>query len=199
MSIGSAMPPWHLWGNSVLLSASSGVGTSGRTSQQLFRVNYKRPETWSFFFGAQIVSGAPETTVGPGNVAVEVGIKVITGIGRTTFEAGQLPSPAASGLVTFQWLITPGQIVARAPKKWTTAGNGAPDLRDDVPGSSIPVEWISGQDLQASVELIVTGTFGQNVGVQVTGFVAPRSHVRPDWFRDHDEAMRFRGDEYGGT
>jgi hypothetical protein len=59
-----------------------------------------------------------------------------------------------------------------------------------------PIEWLPAQDIQcyARASLGPVGT----ADIEVSAWFAPRSHVRPDWFRETDES-RFRGGEVDGT
>jgi hypothetical protein len=69
--------------------------------------------------------------------------------------------------------------------------------------STAVVNEIVAQDIQLNCRVIaVTFPGGSHVGksvtVEISGHFAPKSHVRPDWFRDGSEAAQYLGGEVEG-
>jgi len=192
---GNPIAPWHMWGSSqsVQIPASAASGILGST--QLLRVNYKRPETWSFFFAARL-SGAVVTAI-PDDVTVEVAIDVIAGVGRSIFDTSGRLLAGWPRFVSFFWDLPAPTNFSQIAPKWTTVGSRVL-LNDTDATDTIRPEWIVAEQLQASARVIVISPGGTSPAFQadITGFVAPRTHVRPDWFAEQN---MFRGNETGGT
>lgn len=183
--------PWHMWGNSVQLRSDTGVAGGNTAASQLLRINYKRPETWSFFFAAELLNAA---TPAP-NMNVVVLIDLIAGVGRSNFDTFQqgniLTVPA---FVRFDFLFTPP--FGPGPfRKYTTRGSG-PLVDDNIATSAPVIDWIPAQDIQVQVRARVSGPLGSLADVSVYGAFAPRSHVRPEWFT---RVGQFTGGERDGT
>lgn len=197
---GNPMPPWHMWGNTVRLDGSvrtaAGGQQVGRATSQLLRVSYKRPETWSFFLGARIVNASASTT----GCTIRVVTDVMLGVGRSMYDTTRPDQTAIvqSGFSTFVWVVPPGPgtNLLLLPPKYTTVASRVV-LDDSVPAAFERCEWFPATDIQMTSKLILTTTDQDlDVSVEVTGFVAPRTHVRPDWF---NASNRFLGGETGGT
>lgn len=197
--VAAPTPPWHLWGSSVQLTAAVTAGNAvGQASDQLAKVDYRRPETWSFWFGAKMINGNPILSTG---VLVQVWIDVIVGVGRSQFDTRQ-PDAIGFGLFpgrsfcSFAWDIPlgPGTNILDQPAKYATSGGGV--VLDDRDTTIVPrVEWIPAQSIQCNARLAITTVANpQEVTVEVSGYFAPRTHVRPDWFLE-----TFGGQETGGT
>lgn len=194
--------PWHMWGNKVELVSTVTSGTTiSPANAQLLKVAYGRPETWSFWFGARIVQASALST----GCTIQALVDVTPGVGRTVFQTEQ---PASMGLGAvpgrafskFVWDVPagPGTDLLALPKKWST--RGVTPLTDDRDATSFQfVDWIAAQDLQVGVTLLLT-TIDQEitVRVEVTGLVAPRTHLRPEWFGE-DPTRQFRGGENNGS
>jgi hypothetical protein len=67
-----------MWGSSIRLGVETNGFTIGQIGGQIARVNYRRPETWSFWLAARLLEG---TTV-PVNTTLDVDIIIIAGVGR---------------------------------------------------------------------------------------------------------------------
>jgi hypothetical protein len=194
--------PWHMWGNTVLvpipLVAPAGPRVVGSVDNvQVARVNYKRPETWSFFFAGEIVSGVPSdvarTIIATMNVAI--------GIGRSVYRTEPRPpgNPGSGApFVQFLWTIGVGEdpCTRNQNKRWTTSVTSPP--LDDVVSDTHQIDWLPAESIQCScyAQCTVAGAsaLDNSVTVAVTGFFAPRTHVRPDWYSEE-----YRGDETRGT
>lgn len=196
------LPPWHMWGNGETVTVSDAVGAAvtPRTSQQIARVNYKRPETWSFWIGARLTGGAENLGVGDGLIRLIVDI--IPGVGRASFLTAQNQSPLVAirpAFVDFHWVVPagdrPGASIDNV--KYTTTAITPPlDDRDDT--TTRTVEWFPAQDIQCEATLIKIAADIAEVTAEVHAYFAPRSHVRPDWFRRAPATEQFLGDETGG-
>ena len=161
---------------------------------QVANVNYLRPETWSFFFGVELmgVSGAPAA-----DVDFTIKFDLIVGVGRDNFDTLIDDSLPRNAFATFLMRV-PAGVVPPNPafqyKRWTTQTLSPPT--DDSVGatSRLPLTWFPAQDIRCRASLYqVTG--GANIGAdfRLSAFFAPRSHMRPDWFVE-----KFSGEELGG-
>jgi hypothetical protein len=188
------MPPWHMWGNTVRLTSNVDINGGNTASGQLLKISYKRPETWSFFFGAELLDG---NTPNP-QMDVVVLVDLIAGVGRTNYVT-QAPGNilAAPGFVRFNFVLVPPFVAGVDNRKYTTVGSGPP-LDDATPLVRPVIEWLPAQDIQAQVRVRASGGAGSFATVAVTGWVAPRTHIRPDWFRDGAQ-RQFLGGETDGT
>jgi len=199
----SPVAPWHMWGSSKTITLVQGAaGSATAQTLQLGRVNYRRPETWSFFMAARLVDGT--TNAGPANEDLEVNFQIIVGVGRSvlrTQEQGQ------NGWVRMLWSIPPAVHPGGNLNnlKYTTVANSVP-LQDGVATSTEKLEWIVAQDIQCYAQVaFLRVPPGNSVTVEVTSFFAPRVHVRPDWFTEAgedievNEAAKYLGTERGGT
>jgi hypothetical protein len=181
-----------MWGSSQILTLSQGVFQS----RQLVKINYKRPETWSFFFGAKILTA---TAPGP-TLTLEVAFEVIAGVGRTLFNT----TPPGGGLATsgrgfafFLFTLPIPFVQTQGTSKYTTVGRG-PAQDDTLPLVVPSIEWIPAQDIQVMAGARSTPSVNVTATIEVTSFFAPRSHVRPDWFGEEPVAQ-FLGGERNGT
>jgi hypothetical protein len=186
--------PWHMWGNTVrIVVPGPSVGAFSEVqATQLLRINYARPETWSFFFSGRIVGGDVQ--------AVEVNafafFEIILGVGRSNFKTDI--TPQTDPFESFRWNVLAGNVPAQQGAKWTTSVE-TPVLNDTSNERRI-VEWVPGQDIQVIARArTVNAEPGNTYEFELTGFFAPRSHVRPEWFSDSEDESRFRGKETGGT
>lgn len=170
------IPPWHMWGNSQTIHLIQEPGPASFTSDQLLRVNYGRPETWSFFFWSKVVDTSAPGAVG----AVLANFDVTLGIGRSSitipffvsysYLPPVIPTPGTSGALI--WGIS------------STFYAG------------VQIEQIPAQDIQVTSHCsIQAAAIGTTVDVEVGAFFSPKSHVRPEWFESVGE---FRGGENHG-
>lgn len=205
----SPTPPWHMWGNAVDLRIDSTGLDPDRPvlkAQQVVKVSYKRPDSWSFFFGGRLKGVQPY-----GSAAfVSMQFDIFTGIGRSVFQTGPqpfIPPDAFSKLAfcKFVWAVPLNAIGSTQPVKYTTVVD-TPRMDDRVPegdGTIRQIECLPAQDIQVSVQLIVLPILLPTPLVyeaEAHAYFAPRSHVRPDWIDvDAPPNVRFRGEELGGT
>jgi len=198
--MGFPLAPWHMWGGDRILTVNPSTRLPG-DPVQLARINYARPETWSFFLGARILGGDTPTT---GATILTLGFDIMVGTGRSLFQS-QAPA-ALGGFVTafssFTWSVPIGSVPGTQPSnaKYVTQITG-PQLDDTAaaPGVREPIQWLAAQDIQCSVRVLdylVGAASTPGVRVQASAYFAPRSHVRPEWFGKSPE---FRGEENKGS
>jgi hypothetical protein len=196
--------PWHMWGNTVPHRMAVNASTvETQVSNQLLRVDYRRPETWSFFLGCKITSASAQLTV-PGST-LEVFFNLITGVGRTMFDTTQpVPLNLSAALpghafARFSWALPANVNLLGLPHKWTTTAEGP--LIDELTASATPprnvVEWFPAETIQMMSRARLISGEAIELSVDVTAYVAPRTHVRPDWL--NADGTQFPGGETGGT
>lgn len=210
-------PPWFMWGTSRRLTIDStgrDPDVAASVSVQLARVAYKRPETWSFWFGARLIGSQPY--VGPAFVSVLFDIAI--GVGRSNFVTGPEPVPNVFPLPSpfdkvpfckFVFSVPATQTGSEQPFKWTTQVP-TPRLDDRSPegdNSFQVIDRIPAQDIQCNATLLVlpiTVPSAQLYEVEAHAYFAPRTHIRPDWLYPGSPSqghpnVKFRGGETGGS
>jgi hypothetical protein len=205
-----------MWGSTVTLTAARGIAPlpggihAVSAIRQVVRVNYRRPETWSFWVASEVLGG----NVSDVQMDVHVDLNLMTGVGRTLFDTGTLglTQDVPAGYPTFiPWIrfvhsvpagIAPGSQGDLTRKKWTTVAN-SPVMSDLVATSSRLIDTITGQDLQVGAQiglgLAAASAVANSVTVGVTCYLAPQAHVRPDWMAVGPPQLKFLGGETGGT
>ncbi len=194
--------PWKLWGNEQTITMLNVAGNASPVSPptQLLRVSYKRPETWHWLFSATLLRG-PQAIAGFG-AALFVSYNLTVGIGRTA-----ITIPGFE-LLGFQWA---GPLLAPINTQIWSTQSRAPNRIFATPNPAVPVDsvvdQIVAQDIQMNVTVSAGGTGGLvgDYSVLVAAMMAPKSHVRPDWYipdaPDGTPAAIesvFPGDEIGG-
>src|SRR5262245_7494157 len=184
-----ALPPWHMWGTTETISIPIAGAAQVRLTQQLGRIQYKRPESWHFLFTQRIVSGESPPLLSYG---WSTRFNVTTGLGRASVT---LPS---------FWVFS-AQIVAPATLPvgqvlWSNIGIRPPGFTGDTGGTLVE---LVGQDIQISVDVALTSAIFplQPLVLEVGSFWAPKNHIRPDWFNDFEgvvPAQVFTGGETEG-
>ncbi len=179
--------PWHMWGSTQngSLTGLALVASEFRTPQ-LVRINYSRPETWTFLLWVQLLSATGDVPV-----AVNFDFIVSTGLGRTAITIDpfkRINFPLAD--------TTAANINATKPFRVATQVEQAALIAADTEPNVI--RYFPGQDIQVSANIASTGSInaGNVLRFQVGAWLAPKSHIRPEWFQDKDQ---FRGGENGGT
>jgi hypothetical protein len=175
-----------LWGTTANLSiAQAGVPPP---SQQLIRVNYKRPDTWNFFLHARIAQAA---VGGPAGAVLRIFFHLILGVGRSSVEV--------TNFATMEWTW----IAAGTPPTfalYTTATR----TRLLIPGD--PTSFEITRDFPAQdIQMYCTGFYenpplvgaADTAKVAMTAYVSPKTHLRPEWYDQNEQ--QFRGQETGGT
>lgn len=206
------MPPWHTWGGSeVVRTVTLGLGDAPvQQTVQLARVAYKRPETWNFLFVAKILEGT--RMVNPGDsFLMKVRFDVTTGHGRSAAQLyNRADGASGSGFFVFQqpgfenyefgpgW-PSPGPVVKHViystqvygPNR--TTDPAAENRRDNL------ITEIVGQDIQVNALVTNQSNYAGTFDVELSVFLAPKAHVRPDWFQiDGPPEAQFPGEEVQG-
>lgn len=191
----SGITPWHMWGNTQVFDVprSSGGASSplNPTPGQLTRLSYLRPESWHWVFSAKLLAGPDTTGVGE-HVNFSILWDLTIGIGRSVI---LLP---AFDTYFFNW--NDGAGFPQDQLIWSTQTNGPARSFRTGGGevSTLPTicsEFVA-QDIQLNVrfflqELSIPST---PVKVELSAQFAPKTHVRPEWFKGGS----FPGAEDGG-
>lgn len=169
-----------MWGSTQLLNCTStGATASLGASTQIAFVDYKRPETWNFLLAV----GVENVIAGPA-VITRVEFALTTGVGRTqiTIPRFGLFQIAVADLVAGnQFAITSTELPAER------AGRVSPNL----------VEHVVGQQLSLNARCFFEGgATGPQVQLSVSGYFAPQTHIRPDWYSEQLGAQ-FAGERGG--
>lgn len=193
-------PPWHMWGTSQNVSIPNvAAGPQFQSSNQLARVNYGRPETWSFFFAAELIK-AP--TPNAGNLLVIVEYELIIGLGRSNVSVNSTNNGQRQGFARFVWAIGVTGPVFPANLKWTSTTQTPVLDEGAVTPRTETVSWFPAQDIQCSAKTTVITAAGvvadPETKLIVHAYFAPRTHLRPEWNLD-DPKDQFRGTEQAGT
>jgi hypothetical protein len=187
--MGHPLAPWKMWGSTQLLTIDR---TNFSTREQAVKLNYRRPDSFQFFFHCQIIQGPNVVPIGG---ILSVTFDVILGVGRSAVNTAQSDTTLDSFAI-FNWTLTGGAGTPMNPK-WTTATQ-TQQMRDNDATSRMVCDSFVGEDINGSVRAetsIVTEVWK----VAATAYVAPRTHIRPDWFGDGPNGKRFIGGELGGT
>jgi hypothetical protein len=166
--------PWHMWGQARALNLTSGgtITFGAPTTGQIAKVSYKRPDSFSFLLGAELLTGIGPggSPISPGNVKVSFAVTVGVGLSNIILDPFSIP-------LVFQW-------TAFAPaKKWFTVAL-SPVLDDQASTPQrVSSDIIVAQNIQVSATgTLTTSTNGDTCVVQAHAYFAPRVHVRADWF-----------------
>jgi hypothetical protein len=176
------IPPWLMWGSTQAVPLNVALFQAFISTPQVARIDYARPDTWSFLLGAELPDAA---FTGIANYEVDVIFDLTIGLGRAAFE---MP---AFETFTFGNVVNPGatkiySTEVQGPLRIT--GDLVPNLIREFPAQSINVTARVNATLSGSPTSNLTGT------LQISAFFSPRTHIRPEWFKDG----RFTGGEdYG--
>lgn len=180
--------PWHMWGSTETLTLNNNAsGSRASVEKQLSMINYGRPDTWTFFFAAVLLSVEND----PGNLQCFAHFDLTLGVGRSQIIIPEFRSfTFGDGLNP---LITPTRLFA------TTAP--APSSRAGlvITYDTIPITDIPSEAIQVGVRIILQTPGGPppplafGAQIELHSYFAPRSHIRPEWYGN--EA---RGGHYGG-
>lgn len=177
----TGVPPWHMWGDEKTIDVTS-AGASGQgETQQIARVNYKRPETWRFFFVAELLEGS--STAGG---AVFVIFRTTIGVGRTS---------TSVPLGTFRFNVGAGAIVPTI--KFSNHFVGPPN-DDSAAAVQNVIDHFVAQDIQCQVQVVYQSGAGDKVTLRAAAYFAPEGHIRPEWFAPGPLESKFSGSETGG-
>ena len=189
-------PPWHLWGNTLALPINSGgFGTLDQISGQLDKVSYGRPDSWHWLFSAVITRLSPLPIV-PQVVGLQLDFDVTIGIGRSMTQIRSFETfrwefdGVGASLVNFPiWSNS-----TRAPNRFQSTLVAPTAVANEI-------REIVAQDIQVSLRVNPTlaNNYVYTAELEVSGYWAPKTHVRPDWMLlDVPPGMQFPGAEIGG-
>lgn len=207
--------PWHMWGSTqVAQITANGANRLQSVAVQCANIQYKRPETWRFFFGARISHGSA-----PAVAPCDLGVlfSVTPGVGRSSFMTPDNLNIIQVPIVDFRFLVPAGTTPGFQNNgiKYTTQGLGPP-VDDAFPASGRLIETLVAESLVCSAVAMMFNPLqlapGTVVTFEMTAYFAPNAHVRPDWFQpldtrgphrdpvaQHARDLRFRGNETGGS
>lgn len=214
-------PPWHLWGNTQQITTivTLPFSTTGRPADpgigQLIKVSYKRPTSWNWIFSSKLISGANSNSLTE-NVLIQVDFELTIGIGRSFI---QTQPENITGLGSSTDFSPPferhsflyGSQYPKGAQIWSTKAQSpsrtfiAPVVGPQpTPDPPTLIDTIVAQDIQLVARVFASSpipnvALGFPVVVEVSAQFAPVVHVRPDWFRDDGDELRFGGNEIGGT
>jgi len=167
--------PWLMWGSSTTITVTTtGLG-AGDTSPpaQLASIDYGRPDTWTFFFMAAIISRTA-SIVDPNNIQVFFDLQF--GVGRSNSQPKPDAVIGASGFERYQF----DNIVANAnAQKYSTTALGPLRFAGDT-ASNLIAEFPA-QVINCSARVVANANAGR-IDVSVAAYFSPRTHVRPDWY-----------------
>lgn len=172
-----------MWGSDAQVRASALALTTGeeQTTPQLARIDYGRPETWSFFFFAHLLSSTFTTG------RYDIRFDLLLGSGRT---AVSIPSFCLMQIFSNDAGPNFGRRYTKSVR--APAYNNQPP--DDTVGPLI--EDFSAQSINCVARVQATSELDDMVGqLTIAAWFAPRAHIRPEWFRPNE---KFRGGEDNG-
>lgn len=180
------MTPWQMWASDAQLIVTAPVGLPGPqlTTPQLSRVDYGRPETWQFFFFANLAESNP----GPGGSPCEytIAFDVFLGNGRSAIS---IPNFCVMK-------IGSNDASPSFSRRWTTSTRAPVYDPLETEGPIISEFVAQSINCSARVQITAGSVTDPAIGnVIVSASFAPKSHVRPEWFRP---SSKFRGGEDNG-
>jgi hypothetical protein len=178
-----------MWGTIETLTSPVVTAIAAFQTQQLSRVNYKRPETWHWLFFARLVSGP--VPVGDGNtVTCGIAFNLTVGLGRASVTLPEFE------VFRFNY----GSSGPPPEPKWSTTGIRPERTPGDDPDYTI-FQMVA-QDIQCAALVTTSGDgIPPNVPiiVELGAFFAPKNHIRPEWLQlDVPLETQFPGAELEG-
>lgn len=207
MSDGSQFPtrgapspttPWHMWGTTESFSLTIGAGGSVQVvSHQMSKVDYRRADTFRFFFGGKLVGGVAGVGAATNVYAL---FDVYFGVGRSAFDTRDQRLTNFRSFCTMHWAVPAGTVPGAQVDnvKYTTRVQGTP-LMDSAPTVRPEIDLLPADNINVVARMYIdTAPSPVTVQAELTCFFAPNAHVRPDWFADVPEVQAFLGSETGG-
>jgi hypothetical protein len=161
---------------------------TARTTRQLVRVDYRRPETWRFLLYARLLSTSAE----PGdlqNALVFVTFAVSLGLGRSMSRLPQFQ--------LFQWgwsnssnspfFLTNFEADAQAARNPILCdfAYGAPLIDDRRSGGSVSepkeIRHVVAESINVAATVNLASDFSHQMQIEVGAYFSPQTHVRPEW------------------
>lgn len=184
--------PWKMWGSSVQLETASTV-----TSEQIVSIDYRRPETWRFLLYCRLLDGQ----IGGAGQDFQVDFFVNMGVGRSMFQTAIGAVFPQGQFATFGFTVPAGQRPGNQPNnnKWTTVVRTPPTSDGAVGGPFFErCETIVAQTIQCTARFTNAGVAGV-ARAEVGAFFVPNVHIRPDWFMQAPNHLKFKGGETNGS
>jgi hypothetical protein len=171
--------PWRMWGSTQTIELPGSATPISQTSGQIANIDSHYPTSWGFFLACQLQY---DGTVLPSN-SVFVDFILTFGVGRSTV--------ILDPFVRFDFSILNNDFVSRTSRFCTQVQayapsefhfNGVPTASNQTANNII--DAIPASNIQLNARLTPTGPLpvGSLTSVQCSGFFAPKTHVRPDWF-----------------
>jgi hypothetical protein len=180
--------PWIMWGSDQQIAFSGNAGgITSNASAQLSRVDFGRPDTFSFFLSA-LVTAANAPNGDTGNATLSVDYDLTIGLGRSvvqirSFEHYEIVLGFVAGLWDgSQQLVYSTEVVA--PKR--TAASTDQNIIRELPTQSVNI----------AARCTLATAFDVELGsVTCSAYFCPRTHLRPEWFKGGN----FKGGEDNGA
>jgi len=175
------MQPWMMWGSDQIFDL---VAPGAERTLQVGRIDYARPESWTFLLGLKVTQGsAPAPVAG----TVDCSFDLLVGSGRSTLNL--------RNFVTFQVNIPNLTNAAVGPLLWATTAQ-TPQRTFPPAGNEFTIDTFPAQSINASARILFTCIDPlARISCTASGYFSPRTHVRPEWF---DKVAKYRGGEQGG-
>ena len=176
------MQPWLMWGSDQSFDLTPGA----EQSKQCSRIDYGRPETWTFLLSLKVTTGfAPAPVAG----TVDCAFDLFLGSGRSTI--------SIRNFVTFQVNIADLSNAALGPLLWATTAQ-SPQRVVPPSGNEYTIDSFPATSVNAQARVLLTTVDPlARVSLVASGFFSPRTHIRPEWYKTGDQD-KFRGGEQGG-
>jgi len=168
-----------MWGSDQQFDLTPGT----ELSKQVSRVDYGRPETWTFLLANKVTAGfAPAPVAG----TVDIAFDLFIGSGRSTI--------SVRNFVVFQVNIPNLTNAAVGPLLWATTAQ-SPQRTFPPAGNEFTISEFPAQSINAQARVLFTCVDPlATVSLVASGFFSPRTHVRPEWFK----GGTFKGGENDG-
>jgi len=154
-------PPWLMWGSTQLIAFNT--NEADPSPAQLAAIDYGRPDSWTFFLQATILERVNVTNPSSATFFFDL----VIGVGRSTIVLPGFESYVFTNPV-------PGQTL------YSASVNGPPRFTGDVGQNR--VESFCAQTIQLAARAVFTTAATGRWTVSASGFLSPRTHVRPDWY-----------------
>lgn len=175
--------PWHQWGSSqtaIMLGLGGVSAPQGVPANQIVQVEYKYPVTWSFNIACRVSYQDPAGA--PALNAVFVDLFCQWGVGRSNFRMDPFARFGFSA-VQMQSAILSQRVADSVQLEPLDPFTSFDPPAPFQPAPNI-LRTLSAQSIQMGAVLYSTGaqTAGSTIVAEVTAYVAPMTHVRPEWF-----------------
>lgn len=188
------MVPWLLWGDKETVQVSTAPGSfQTEKTFQLSKIQYGRPDTWSFFLGAQVVK--PPAPALATAVRVDINFDLMIGVGRSRFDTTYVRTTNFSHFVTFTYQYPAGASPRDLGPRYATEVL-APPIDTSIPAVRQVIKEFPAESIQCGGSVRVTTFEVVDIAVELTAFFAPKTHIRPDWYQV--DGTPFAGGETGG-